>query len=231
VSGVRLGDHPWVVKLLKGIEAQRPAVPRYAESWDVGLLLKLVKEWGPNEQLSLTRLRSKTVILLRIASFGRSSDISYIKRSSLKFYDTHLWLDFHTKKQKRRSTQSFAMEIMRYSEDPDICPVATTSVYLQKTEGLAPDHDFLILSIRKPFLPVGADCISKIVKNAMTQAGVDTSIFNAASLRMASASKALDKGASVDAVMRIGQWSSFSVFQRFYNRSKNLPNVLNLLLN
>jgi hypothetical protein len=58
-------------------------------------------------------------------------------------------------------------------------------------------------------------------------AGVDTLVFKAGSLCGASATKAINSGVSTEDVMWTGRWSSWTVFDRFYNRLKSQVNILN----
>jgi hypothetical protein len=69
---------------------------------------------------------------------------------------------------------------------------------------------------------VGKETIAKETLQGMELAGVNTSIFKGHLTRMSGTSKALDKGVSVDEVMRAGHWKSRYVFDLFYNRSKHL---------
>ena len=63
----------------------------------------------------------------------------------------------------------------------------------------------------------------------MELTGIDVEKFKSHSTCMSVASKALDKGISMDEVMRAGRWRSKTVFDRFYNRSKHLD-VVHLIL-
>ena len=74
------------------------------------------------------------------------------------------------------------------------------------------------------FKPVGAQTCSRWMKQVMHSAGVSTH-WTGGSIRMAGSSKALDEGEPIDAVMSIGRWTSWSVFKKFYDRSRIQPAV------
>lgn len=49
-------------------------------------------------------------------------------------------------------------------------------------------------------------------------AGIDTEVFQAHSKRSASSSKAYVKGASIKEILKMGNWSNVSVWQKFYKK-------------
>jgi hypothetical protein len=62
------------------------------------------------------------------------------------------------------------------------------------------------------------------MKLVMHRAGVDPH-WTGGSVRMAASSRALDEGEPIDVVMSIGRWTSWTVFKRFYDRSRLLPAI------
>ena len=52
----------------------------------------------------------------------------------------------------------------------------------------------------------------------MTQVGVTG--YSGGSVRMAAASAAIDSGVAIDVVLSTGRWTSWTVFNKFYNRAK-----------
>ena len=66
--------------------------------------------------------------------------------------------------------------------------------------------------------PVGAQTCSRWMKEVMTRAGIKG--YTGGSVRMAAASAAVDNGVPIDEVLRNGRWSSWLVFNKFYNRAK-----------
>ena len=74
IDSVRVGEHPLVVQLLKGVFNLRPALPKYSTSWDV-ILLSFIEKLGPNESLSLKDLSQKLGILLALTAMDRVSEV------------------------------------------------------------------------------------------------------------------------------------------------------------
>ena len=72
--------------------------------------------------------------------------------------------------------------------------------------------------------PATAATIARWIKTGLSKAGVGTSIFKAHSIHSASTSAAADAGLSVSKIMEAADWSSASVFEKFYyhpHRSSN----------
>ena len=75
IEGFKVGEHPLVVQLLKGIFNSRPPTPRYTYTWDVSTVTSYLESLGPNEQLSLKQLSRKLAFLLTITSAERGSEL------------------------------------------------------------------------------------------------------------------------------------------------------------
>ena len=72
VDGVVVGNHPLVSRLMKGVFNSRPPQPRYAVTWDVGLVLNHIMSLGRNQDLSLKLLAYKLAALLALSNASRS---------------------------------------------------------------------------------------------------------------------------------------------------------------
>ena len=70
----------------------------------------------------------------------------------------------------------------------------------------------------KPNGPASKDTISRWLKQVMTAAGIDTSIFKPHSTRSAATSAAKVADVPLDEIMATAGWRSSSVFAVFYNK-------------
>ena len=61
---------------MKGIGNLRPSVPRYKKTWDIDIVLNLLKLWSPKQKLDLRVLTMKTMMLILIVSGQRPQIIS-----------------------------------------------------------------------------------------------------------------------------------------------------------
>ena len=78
INGFPVGQHPLVVRLLKGVLNLRPAMPRYQQSWNVDTVLTYLQTLPNNEDLSLRSVTQKLAILLAITAPKRSSELKLL---------------------------------------------------------------------------------------------------------------------------------------------------------
>ena len=76
VNGRPIGEHPLIVRLLKGMFNVRTPVPRYNGTWDVNIVLKLLENWHPLETLEMKQLTFKTVAFVGLVSAQRSQALA-----------------------------------------------------------------------------------------------------------------------------------------------------------
>ena len=78
MEGFPVGQHPLVVRLLKGILNLRPAMPRYQQSWDVNVALDDMSSLPGNQLLPLKVLTQKLALLLALIAPKRSSELKLL---------------------------------------------------------------------------------------------------------------------------------------------------------
>ena len=109
-----------------------------------------------------------------------------------------------------------------FKEDPKLCVVQCLRQYEAVTQNLrtiTPEKAaFLFLSYVKPHKPVTLQHLAHWIKDLLKEAGVDTVVFKAHSVRGASTSTALRKGVHINDILSTANWSRESTFQRFYCR-------------
>ena len=106
-----------------------------------------------------------------------------------------------------------------YSEDKALCVIRTLSVYIKRTKAYRYEKTKLFLSYVPPFKEVCTATISRWLKEALSNAGIDTSVFKAHSVRAASTSAAADGGVPIDTILRTAGWTNAGTFAKFYHRS------------
>ena len=89
----------------------------------------------------------------------------------------------------------------------------------------------LLLSYIRPHKPISGASLSRWLKDIISRAGIDTSIFKAHSVRGASASAAYERGASLQDILDLADWSTDSTFRRFYYRPRHNSSITKTLLN
>ena len=64
VDGCPVGQHPTIIRLMKGAFNQRPPQPKYSTTWDVCIVTRHITVMGENGSLPLKSLSLKLVLLL-----------------------------------------------------------------------------------------------------------------------------------------------------------------------
>ena len=229
VDGTTIGQHPLVCRLLAGAFNSNPPQPRYTSTWDVNVVINYIKCLPPNSTLSLKLLTLKTVMLFALTRPSRSADlcllgIDYYRLSPEGLSFTPLGLT----KQSRAGNPTKEIFFHRFTEDESICPVSTALSYIQRTESLrlqatkSKQGKFFISWI-KPHYSVTSASIARWLKTVLGQAGIDTSIFKAHSTRGASVSAAKNMGVTTKEILDTANWSTESVFQKYYYKPLHKP--------
>ena len=79
------------------------------------------------------------------------------------------------------------------------------------------------LALIKPYKAVTSSTIARWLKSLLEAAGIDTSVFSAHSVRGVSSSAAANLGITTNEILKAADWSSQSVFQRFYYKPVEDP--------
>ncbi|KAK3093413.1 hypothetical protein FSP39_015328 [Pinctada imbricata] len=81
VDGRPVGQHPYVVRLLKGIFNSRPPVSKLLPEWDLPRVLKMLEKlpFEPIKKAKLKHVTMKTVFLIAITIFRRCSDLQSLR--------------------------------------------------------------------------------------------------------------------------------------------------------
>ena len=159
-----VGQHPLVIRLMKGISISRPPQPRYHTTWDVKTVTEFLSNLGDNSSLSLKQLSQKLCMLMALSCPEGSSimatlDVRYMRRypEGIKF--------LHTTYRKRSHNGTLGESIYpKFSQCSRLCPVECLSTYLEKTKQWRPSSDsmqqLLFLALKKPHRPVSSATLS-----------------------------------------------------------------------
>jgi integrase len=108
--------------------------------------------------------------------------------------------------------------IPRLEEDANMCPVWWTHNYLKVTEAIrASTADKLFISSTKPHGNLSSDRLRNWFKGLMKDAGIDVERFRPHSARGEATTEALEGGTPYDEVLKSGNWSTKSTFERHYH--------------
>ena len=222
VDNVPIGCHPLLKRFMKGVYEERPTLPRYGRTWDVSVVLELLKSWSPLDILSLKRLTLKLAMLLALTTAQRCQTLSVLCIRDILFLENRV--EIQVKKLLKHSRPGVKMPkfVIPKSSDVSNCVVHALSVYMQKTKPLRSNKDTnLFISFVKPHKNVGRSTIGRWIKSVMALAGIDVSVFSAHSTRAASVSKAQSKDLPLDIILDTAGWSNAKTFHKFYFRSSD----------
>ena len=101
-----------------------------------------------------------------------------------------------------------------------MCPVLAITAYLSRTKPLCSDNSKFFISFVKPHKSIKARTLARWMKQILSVAGVDISMFASHAVRSASAAFMRDQmNFSVKEICAVANWSTRSgVFQKFYDR-------------
>ena len=221
IENVPVGQHPRVSSLMTGIFNQRPPQPRYSFVWDVEQVFSYLHNLPDNEQLSDRLLTLKLTMLLALASACRCSeiqnlDIRYMTRSATSYTFQFTKVSKSWKKGKPPPSLKF----FQLESNRKLCVVSAIDIYLKRSlQWRAGSKHQLLLSTIQPHNEVAKSTISGWVKAVLENSGIDINIFKAHSSRSASTSKAKCEGCSLKDILKRGQWSGKTTWQKHYHKS------------
>lgn len=218
LDGRPIGQHPLVVRFLRAVFNERPALPRYSITWDVDLVLNYIRSLGPSKKMSLTLLSHKLTMLLVLLAGQRCQTVHLfdIRNMNLSFSYVRFSVGdvLKTSGPGRHVAQ---VSYKAYAPDRRLCVVTALKWYLRRTLERRGNVKRLLITLRPPFKAVSRDTVRRWVRTCMANAGLDLSIFAPHSTRAASTSKAVTK-VPLLTICKTAGWAGDSVFTKYYNK-------------
>lgn len=216
-----VGAHCMTSKVMTGIRNRRPPTTRYHSTWDVDVVLALLRTWTPVRKMTLKTLSYKLAMLMLLTSCQRVQTLATLKVGDLFWAPDGRSVTFRLTellKHSRRGTLGL-IHFSEFSSSRDLCVITVLKEYLSRTRDLRGNKDPLFISHRRPHDRVKKEAISGWIRTVLAMAGIDTSAFKAHSVRGASASKLAAINIPVTKIMEKASWSCKSTFQKFYNKN------------
>ena len=136
VDGHLVGQQPVVTRVLKGAFNSKPPKPRYSSTWKVSQ----VATWlnlQDNQHILLLTLTMKAVTLCALCRTCRSADLASLSFPSLAFFPEGASaspLALPKQCHPGRPIKQYIYFFPRFTENSNICTVATLQLYCDKTE-------------------------------------------------------------------------------------------------
>ena len=229
IDGHKMGEHPKVIRLLKGVFHSRPPQKSLVPEWDLNLVLNVLRR-GPFEPLSEAHIKCvtfKLAFLLAVTTARRVSDVSHlkigdhcrVKQDSITFLPAKL--------AKADDPGHFLTPIVipALHRDERLCVVRTLQVYLRLTaerrDGREPK--VLLRSLVRPFNPVTSQTVSNWITRTIKMAydikqRPHPARSRAHSVRALAPNWAAFNGVSLDRILQAADWRRSSTFAKFYLR-------------
>ena len=212
------GQHPLVCRFLKAVFNEKPALPRYRSVWNPDVVLSYLRELGHNSNLSLIQLSRKLTMLMLLTSGQRGQTLYVLDLRNMS--SSGDGIKFCIGDLLKNSRANFHLSEVCFNPfpvDSRLCVVETLSHYLERTRDIRGVITRLLITTRHPIKVASRDTIRRWTREVMVAAGIDLAMFQPASTRASSSSKAA-LSVSLGLILRTGGWSSDSVFGRFYNK-------------
>ena len=221
IDGMSVGKHPRVSSLMKGVANLRPLKPKYCEIWDVEDVLNQIRTWPTNSILSIKLLTLKTAMLLALIAIPRGSELHLFDTSLMtKSKEKYIFYLRGTVKHSTDGKTPPEVDFHSFIEEPCLCPVLALEEYTKRMkEWKSASDSKLFRSILKPHREVTKSTITRWIKEVLKMSGIDITVFQTHSIRAAASSKAHTMGLSTDDVLKKGNWSQESTWQKFYHKN------------
>uniref|UniRef100_T1II29 Uncharacterized protein n=1 Tax=Strigamia maritima TaxID=126957 RepID=T1II29_STRMM len=138
----------------KKVFQERPALPKYTHTWDVGIALRELQTWWPHSTLKWPKLQLKLLMLIALASAQRVSTPQSLSLDDLHLTDKEaIWIPSQLSKQTRPG-HHVTIKLASFEQDRSICPV--TALTGEKTSKPS-------LLVASPGYSIAALCFSAAV--------------------------------------------------------------------
>ena len=138
LNGLRVGQNPSVIQLLKGMLNNRPPKPRYSHTWEVNSLTTYLASLGSNRSLYLKQLSRKLAMLFSLTCPERVSALTkldlrhcHILPEGVEF----ILLSSHKRGTADQLPKAF---FAHFPSNSMLCPVETLRCYFKATCSIRP---------------------------------------------------------------------------------------------
>ena len=209
--------HPSVCRYMKGAFNEFPALTKYSFTWDVGFVLKYISSMNTENAQHLSH---KLATLLVILCEQRAREIlSLMDIRNTTMEETCLKIRIgDLLKTLNRKFRNGELKLPKYVENTNICPVTTLKQYLHMTSKHRGEMKSLFTFQFRPFKPASKDTIARWIRETLSKAGIDTSIFSSHSTGSAASSTANKGCVPIDTILKKWGWISMKTFGRFYDK-------------
>ena len=226
--------NPSVKRFMKGIFRMHPPKRKYDFIWDTNIVLDYLEQRVPTHKISLMGLAKKTATLLALVTGHRIQTLARIRVDQMIISPegVQIFISDHLKTTNKNNANP-CLQIPYFPERPGICPATYLESYVNRTAAIRSEvQDYLFLTSRPPYQTASTSTISRWIKCTLADAGIDTSVFSAYSVRHAASSAAYKNGVTLETIRRTAGWTESSkMFAKHYHLpSRNLKDFAKCIL-
>jgi hypothetical protein len=235
-----IAEDPLIISFFQAKRKSEVKIPTIGkqEIWDIQQLITYVRGWGLNARLDLARLQKKNIIWIGIASVMRPrSDLGRLHYRDVAFSWSEdgqlLGASLTSREPKESQWKTIKIGPAKQAKEDD-CPVKTLAKFMDRTaslrHGLPDDHILFLIEIEKgeQVHSIKPATAASWIQQTVQEAGIDTKVYKAHSLRAAASTWAVMHGHKIEQVKKHANWSSNSgAFEKYYykpfNKSSRKP--------
>ena len=174
---------------------QKPALPRYTETWNPQIVLNYLKTFPAVDSMSLKQLTLKLLMLMALLSAQRTQTLHKLSLEEMCISPGKytIYISSLLKQTSAKGGQNrylFPVQFRSCTLDKRLCVVELLEAYIKRTLPLRKGTKQLLICYKAPHGPVSKDTISRWIKQTMKAAGIDTTVFKPHSTRGAATSAA-----------------------------------------
>ena len=231
VDGVPIGQHSVITKALLAVYKGNPPLTPSDDLIDISPSLTFIVNLGDNDSMSIRDLSIKTAFLMALVSASRPSDLVRIDATSMKESDNGYSFNCIEPKEFKiaiaHSTTTSKPNVKRifigkYPDDSHLCPFLAVQSLLQRTTEWRSNNSkkkSLFLITRSSYTQASVDTVAGWIKSVIQ---CSSSSATAKDIRATSASLAQKAGIDLATILSLGNWTSNSTYQKFYQRGIRL---------
>lgn len=218
-------DEKIIKRFVKGSYNLKPPKPKYDFTWNVEPVLNYLATLYPLETLTLDKLTIKTITLMALTSAHRIQTLGKITIENIVDSTEKIEIRIPGKIKTSAPYKNQPILTFPYFDKPELCVASTLKHYIKVTERIRTDYTSLFLTHKKPIHPATTQTLSRWIRLALRNSGIDANVFTGYSVRHAATSAAFKSGVNINVIKNTAGWSPNSdVFFRFYNLPVRTPN-------
>ena len=175
IDGYPVGQHPYVLNLMKGILNNRPPKPRYSYTWDVRQVTEYIEKMGNNSSLSLKQLSLKLATLLAITCPKRVSSLARLDINHLRLSPEGATFTLTTPTKTSRPDETVTAFFSSFQTNLVLCPVDCLNSYISITKPFrnlsGKEPNILFVSHIKPHRAVTTATVARWIRSILKDAG------------------------------------------------------------